>query len=124
MINLISLIKELGINKPIPKFKSDEELMGFLNSNSNTKDEFINLVVNEYNFNDNDPEWGDVIRGWRQNNVRIHDNEVGDLTLMLPDNDENIIYFTLLDEHYYPEGCAPGIYEIQLGPNIIYFKYY
>lgn len=123
MIKLTQLIKELDINKPIPKFRNDNELMKYLNSNiGGIKDEFIRLVLTEMEVI-NEPSWDYVIKGWEQNKIFFDSFNGEDEVLALDDEEEDVLYFTINSDKKFLM-FKDHKEKIQLGPNIIYFKFH
>ena len=128
MIKLIDILKEVNIELPIPKFKTNDELADFLKKNPSAKRKIIDTMWNcptwqSSNHLPEDPSWKEMLNGWHDAEIEQYGDYNEDDELMVDDGDDNRAYFSITRFSNYSSYSDIPTHKIQFGPNIIYWQY-
>lgn len=125
MIKLVNILSEIKVNKPIPKFRSNDELANYMMRNPSFKKTLVDALWNTPEFKrDDDPSWNNVLNGWYEANIEQYTPYNENNEIMLDDNNDNRAYISINPKMLFTDPTSPEIYEIKLGPNTIYWQYY
>lgn len=100
-------LDEIKVNRPIPKFKDNQDMEKYFEANDDIKGEFIKKALANTRWDDKS------IEEWIE--CSIETNDLWDDELYINDGDDNVIHFSL--DGF--EEITLKNYKIQLGPNII-----
>ena len=120
MVKLRTLLTEIVINKPVPKFKTTKELYDYIKSYPDYKNKIIDEIV-ENSFLKNGT-WDEAIEVWKRENkpkLNIWANDYPDFVhITIKDEEDNSLYLSMHNIF----NTENNINEpIKLGNNEIYY---
>ena len=119
MIKLLNILNEIQVNRPIPKFKNNNELANYLKINTSFKKILLNLIWDDLKKGDH-YSWNDVIKGWYIANIEQYGPYNEDDEIMIDDGDDNRIYISIT-----PMSVDMNFeHKLILNHNIFYWQYY
>ena len=121
MIKLVNLLKEIDIKKPVPTFKTNDELAKYMKLDSSFKKNLINTIW--YRFN---PDWDgevmhNVLNGWYNAPIVQYSTFNEEDEIMLDDGEDNRLYISI---HSMVSDPTSKEYQTNLGKNTFYWQYY
>ncbi len=120
MIKLTQLLKEIEILKPVPTFKTNDELASYLKKTPSYKKQLVDaLWVTPDFIRDDDPNWENVLNGWYNAKVEQYVRFTEEDEILLDDGQDNRAYISI----HPMNSDDPTLIEhkIKLGPNIFYW---
>jgi hypothetical protein len=118
-------VNEMRVNKPIPKFKNNDQLANYMVLNPSFKKILVDALWNTPEWKrDDEPSWSNVLNGWYRADIEQYGFWNSGDDIMLDDGDDNRAYISLDPELLYGDPTNPRLYKIKLGPNDIYWQYY
>ena len=93
MISLLKILNELEINKPIFKFKSNDQLKDFLEKNPTIKEEIIKKSIEKVA--ENEDNWDYVYKGWMRQPIEQYTEFNHDDDLMIDDEEDDRLYISI-----------------------------
>lgn len=123
MISLLKILNELEINKPIPKFKSNNQLKDFLEKNPNIKEEIIKKSIKKVA--ENEDNWDYVYKGWMRQPIEQYTEFNHGDDLMIDDELDDRLYISINFKKEWIESTYPLWNDlIEITNNILYIAYY
>ncbi len=131
-MKLKDIIKELEINQPIPKFRNNNELKHYLETNQEGRNKIVDLFIKEMEFEKYWEEPGAVeavAKDWKdpEHEIEQHtDYNRNPNDLMIDDGEDNRMYLDVEDDYRVlsPEDGDGSEKQMKFGLNIIYISYY
>jgi len=117
------LLKELKINKPAFKFKSNYQLKDFLEKNPTIKEEIIKKSIKKVA--ENEDNWDYVEKGWMRQPIEQYTEFNHDDDLMIDDEEDDRLYISIDFKKGWVESTFPLWNDsIQIPGNTLYIAYY
>jgi hypothetical protein len=121
MIKLTNILKEIQVNKPISKFKNNDELAHRLRTDSSFKRKLLDSVWDNPNWERSGRDWSNVKKRWYIADIEQYSNLNYIDEILISDDNDNRLYISV---HPMLTKYKQYQYEFILDHNKFYWQYY